>query len=582
VTTATDPSRGATEGADTDTESTGRAGHAARAGRDPVSADDRARRRAAWRWASLFVAGYLLLGVGWAFSNPPAAAPDEHHHLIKAIGMGRLDIGDEYDEPLPDEPLLVRRNLSITRLVEIPASLDPEAYPCYAFRGERTAACMPDAAPTGAGTVVRATPIGAYPPFAYVPMGVAARATDTPIRAFYAARLVALTTAAAVLFVGAWFLVRGIGPAALLGALLALTPMAVFAAASVTTSGLEIASGFTIGAIATVCLRRPGTLARPGTQYALAGVGSVLVLSRQMGVVTLGVLLAVLVIACWREMVQVVREHRAPFVTSVALLAAATVAVALWELAYDHPADTGLPFRPSVADDFLAQGEGLARSAVGMFGWLDAPLPGWAVVAWIAAAVVLGVLALAVGDRRDRLVLGTVLGATVVVSFATYASVFYPVGADAQGRHLLPLLAFCPTFAGAVLADRLSGGDDDRRSLPTSVPSTAMAAGSGSSPAVTTPAAAPPAAATPAAVTAGVVAIAVVVGVVQVAGLYANARRYAVGTSGPVLFLGDAEWDPSLGWVPWLATGLVGAALLAVVAVAGRPGRASHPATGDT
>jgi hypothetical protein len=508
------------------------------AGAEPaVDVPGGAGRREAWRWAALFVACYVALGIGWVFSNPPSAAPDEHHHLIKAIGMGRLDIGDEYDEPLPAEPLLTRRNLSITRLVEIPAKLDPVGYPCYAFESDRTAACMPDLAPADTGTIVRDTPIGAYPPFAYVPMGVAARAMDTPTQAFLAARLVALGTAAVVLFVGAWFLVRELGRAALLGAFVALTPMSVYAASSVTTSGLEIAGGFAVGALVVVCLRRPGALLRPRTQYAIAGVGSALVLSRQMGIVTLAVLLTVLAAAAWREVWQLVREHRLPFLVSTALLAASSLAIVWWERTYDHPTDTGSPFAPRVVDDFLARGDDVVHSAVGVFGWLDTPLPGWATVAWVTVAVAVCALALVVGDARERVVLAAVLVATAGVSFASYASVFYPVGASSQGRHLLPLFAFCPTFAGVVVVDRLraAGADADillRRLF---------------------------------------LVVGVVAGAVQFVSLYVNARRYAVGTSGPVLFLDDAAWDPPLGWLPWLAVGLIGSIALAAVAVASRP-----------
>ena len=36
----------------------------------------------AFRWAVLVVLPYLLLGVIWACTNPPDAAPDEHDHLI--------------------------------------------------------------------------------------------------------------------------------------------------------------------------------------------------------------------------------------------------------------------------------------------------------------------------------------------------------------------------------------------------------------------------------------------------------------------------------------------------------------------
>ncbi len=485
-------------------------------------------------WAALLVLPYLLFGIAWAFSNPPGAAPDEPDHLVKALGMARLDIGRDLDAPLPAGPLLVRRNLSISREVDVPARLAPDGYTCFAFDPATTAGCLPHARPAPSGTVARITPIGAYPPFAYVPMGLAARATGSPDDAFRAARLVALLTAGAVLYVGVWILVTELGQAAFLGALVALTPMAVFAAASVTTSGLEIAGGFTAGAIVVACARRPDALLAPSTQLALAGVGSLLVLSRQMGVVTLGVLLVVLACVAWRQVRRIVREHRPPFVGGAALLGASVAAVAWWERAFDHPTDTGTPWNAHAVRPFVDQGEGLLNSTVGVFGWLDTPLPLAALRFWLVLGAVLVLAALVVGTGRDRAVLGGALLAAGAVTFASYAVVFFPVGASSQGRHLLPLLAFCPLYAGVVVVDRLRAAGHARMVRPL------------------------------------LVGVAAAAGALQLLGLYTNGRRYAVGVGGPRIFLGDvAEWTPPLGWPVWLVLGSAAVALLVGAAVAG-------------
>jgi hypothetical protein len=532
VTVATDEQTGLRPGIDTD--------EAPEPGTAPT------RPHGAWRWAALFVVPYLLLGVAWVFSNPPGAAPDETDHLVKAIGMGRLDIGDDYDEPLPAGPPLVRRNLSITRVIDVPADLVPAGYSCFAFEPDTTAACLPVEDPDGSGTVATQTPVGAYPPFSYVPMGVAARAMDTPYHAFLAARLVALVSAMAALFVGAWFLVRELGRPALLGAFVALTPMAVFAASSVTTSGLEIASGFAIGALVVVCLRKPGALLKARTQLALGGVGACLILSRQMGAVTLAVLLLVLAVTCRREAWQLVREHRPPIVASLGLLAVSGIAVVLWERRYDHPTDTGSPFNRAAIDSFVDSSQNIVHSAIGQFGWLDTPLPIWGFWSWLAVAVTLCGMALLIGDRRERIVLAGVLVATVLVTFGSYSSVFFPVGAGSQGRHLLPLFVFCPTFAGTVVVHRLSAAglrDALRRAF---------------------------------------VAVGVIVAAVQVVGLYYNAQRYAVGVNGPMVFLGDAQWSPRFGWIPWLTIGLAGGVALAAVAIASRPQLGDPIAAGES
>jgi len=515
---------------------------------DPAVAHrpDEATRPRAWRWAALFVAAYVALGVAWAVSNPPAAAPDEPDHLVKAIGMGRLDIGDDDEEPLPDGPPLVRRNLSITRVVDVPAELSPGGYACFAFQPEVTADCQPDGPESTSGTVETPTPVGAYPPFAYPIMGVAARLADSPEGAFLGARLVALATATAVLFVGAWFLVRELGRWALLGGFVALTPMAVFASSSVTTSGLEIAGGFAVGAIATVCIVQPDALLRARTHYALAGVGAALVLSRQMGAVTLAVLLAVVAACSWRQVAQLVREHRLSFVLSASVLASSGAAVALWERAYDHPTDTGSPLNRAALDPFVNDSQGLVLSAIGRFGWLDTPLPIWAWWGWLAVAILVCGMGLVLGVGRERLALAAVLVAAVGVTFASYSAVFFPVGAASQGRHLLPLFAFCPTFAGVVIVRRL------------------RAAGLGH------------------AVRALFVGVAAVVGVVQFVSLWTNSRRYAVGLGGPLDFVGESQWAPPAGWMPWLVLGLTGAIGLALVAVSSRPPAADLPIHGET
>ena len=111
----------------------------------------------------------------------------------------------------------------------------------------------------------------------------------------------------------------------------------------------------------------------------------------------------------------------------------------------------------------------------------------------------------------------------------------YVTASYTPARHVLPLLAFCPVLAGVVIVERLRAanlGDALRRLF---------------------------------------LAVAVVAGALQLLSLYYNARRYAVGLSGPMVFLGDAEWSPRLGWLPWLVLGAAGAVLLAVVAYAGRP-----------
>jgi hypothetical protein len=67
--------------------------------------------------------------------------------------------------------------------------------------------------------------------------------------------------------------------------------------------------------------------------------------------------------------------------------------------------------------------------------------------------------------------------------------------------------------------------------------------------------------------------------IVQLAGWYANAHRYAVGTDGSWLFVGGAEWSPAGGWVPWLVLAVSGTTLLVLAARTPRASSATQNAT---
>jgi hypothetical protein len=74
----------------------------------------------------------------------------------------------------------------------------------------------------------------------------------------------------------------------------------------------------------------------------------------------------------------------------------------------------------------------------------------------------------------------------------------------------------------------------------------------------------------------GFTVVAVLIPVLQFLGLYVNARRYAVGESGkPLIFFGNAQWQPAFGWYPWLLVGLVGCVMLGSILIAF--GRTAEP-----
>jgi len=477
------------------------------------------------RVAALFVLPYLLLTVAWLASNPVAAAPDEDAHLVKALGIARLDIGVPYAGPVDQSDLGAVRNASISRVVSIPSQLSPAGYPCFQFLPEVTADCQPPP-PAGTGDIGATTTLGAYPPFAYLPLGLAARAASSPEQAFTQGRVVVLVEAMLLLWLACWHLLRWLGRRALLGIALALTPVAVFCAAILNTSGLEIYGALGVAAVVAVATRRPESLTSRGTQAVTLGSGSALVLSRQLGMVTMAALVVLLLgVGGWPVLWQALRRGSWLLAGTIAVLAAEVVAMTGWELRFDHPVLLG-PWVswPSLVD-FVRLLPQLVQEGIGRFGWLDTHMPSWSAYAWAGAVTAVTAAAIVVGHRRDRvLVLGMLLAA-LLLAYVTYSRVFHPIGAGLQGRHMLPFLAFVPVLAGIALSEQVSG-----RTLARMV-----------------------------------TAAAVVLPALQLYGIYLNAKRYAVGlASGPTWFVPDARWSPPLGWYPWLALALVACVAMAV------------------
>jgi hypothetical protein len=480
------------------------------------------------RLAALFVLPYLLLGLVWVFANPAFAAPDEDAHLVKALGMAKFDIGS----PAPAAPAGTElggvRNSSISRIVTIPGLLDPDGYRCFAFREEATAACQPESPPSPDGDVAAPTTLGAYPPFLYPTVGWAAGLGTDPPSADRLGRLLVLAASAALLWLATWHLVRWLGPRSLVGVAMLLSPIAVFCLGILNTSAVEILGAVGMAAVVAVQGRRPESLTHASTQATVLVSGTALVLSRQLGVVTMALLtLLLLALGGWRPVWAGLRAGRPITWAAVLVPAVSTVAVGVWELRYDHPVLLGPWVGADSVRGFREQWMQLIQESIGWFGWLDVRPPYGVNLVWFAASAALVATALVVGDRRDRAVLLGVLIVALVVSYVTYSRVFFPINAGIQGRHVLPILALVPIWSGVVLAERLR----------------------------------PP-------VLAVVVRIAAVaLPAVLLVGLYLNAKRYAVGlgpSSGPAWFVPTAAWAPPLGWYPWLVLGLLGVVLLGV------------------
>lgn len=495
------------------------------------------KARNPWVTATLFVVPYLVLMLCWAMSNPPGAAPDETDHLVKAIGMATFDIGTTYTGP-SGRSLGSRRNTSISRVIPVPANLVPQGFGCELTRPTVSAGCLPGQVKiTSTATRYVTDPLGSYPPFLYPLMGWVARLATTWTQAAYYTRVFCALVCALLLLLGVAHLVRALGRRALLGAFVTLTPTVIFCGSAVTTSGIEICSAFAVGAIVVVALRRPASLAEPGTQFLLAGVGATLILSRQLGVVTFGLLMLLLVARLGpRFFWELVKSRRPAFFISVGVLLTSAVAIAVWERGYDHPSHVGSALSADAFGAYSKASYSVLQSGVALFGWLDTYIPAWFVAAWITLCVLLVGAAILIGSRADRWTLIAWSVILIAIGYFTYATVFFPLGAALQGRHLLAFFTLIPLLAGVTVGERLEKSDPAVGIRLSRI-------------------------------------VAVLMPVLQFVSLYMNSRRYAVGSAGRVWFLPVAQWNPPLGWAPWLVLALLACAALAgnIWTTAGRP-----------
>jgi predicted membrane protein DUF2142 len=491
----------------------------------------------------LIAFGWALLLLAWVMGDAPFAAPDEEGHYSRAIGIseGAL-IGAEAPPPGDIDTPRGKWAYQTTTVVKIPSNKVPPTPGCFTLDVNASAACV-EGVPTPPQDVETRVYVGTYEPLPYLLPAVAVRLADDPLSALRLARL-AGALPALLLLMAAIFVLRDPDndPLALLGPLLAVTPMAIFVASSLTGSGLEVASG--IAFVASLLRIARGTPTR--FVWLAAGVsGSTLALSRS-GSPAWILLAAALFVALLgpRAAWSAVRAGGRAAAASLAGIATAVVLNRIWEAAHGYN-DLPIGFegkRHGLQESWTVLGN-MADQLIGKFGYLEFGLPLTAVRAWFGAVAVVALVALLVARWRHRVVLIAAIVGAIAVPMVFWFALMRHTGFGIQGRHVLPILVVVPLLAGELVYRNRSR---IRRPIAGAL----------------------------------LFGVPLMAGAVQAVAWHRMAQRYAVGLDGPVNFLGSAEWAPPLGWGPWLALALIGSLLLAtgsLCAIRPRPRRAGAP-----
>jgi hypothetical protein len=391
------------------------------------------------RSAALLALGFALLIAAWSMASRPFAAPDEASHYLRALTItnGSL-LGPHAVLPVapatPEQAAWVRPD---TRSVEVPAALSPPNELCLDGRPNRQGSCR------------EASYNGDYHPLPYLLPAVALLVSDHADGAVRLSRLASALPCAGLLALAA-FLLAGGGGWALLGLLVALTPMVLFVASVLNPNGLEVAG-------ATACTAAVLRVARdrgspPHWVWAALGLsGAITVLAWQLGppFVALSLLLGAALLG--REGLRALPRRPLLGVAGAILLALVAYLVYGEASGLMHATFDPTPVLHSLRLGVHELWPTL-RDSVGHFGLLTVKLPVPAYVLWALATLALLAYAARRAAARSRAVLAVTVAVGLAFPVLLHAWVQRHTGFGMQGRYVLPALMLAPLLAGHLLA----------------------------------------------------------------------------------------------------------------------------------
>jgi hypothetical protein len=487
----------------------------------------KAAERPLWTFIGSWL-GILILSASWALATPMGGSPDEPAHIIKAAAVAQ---GQLLGEPT-SKPAELR--------VTVPTGISEAAtWPCYAFEPTKTAACVVNAVSDVGGLSQTTTSAGLYNPVYYALVGWPSLLSENPKIAVLGMRLVSALISSLFLAVALTVLLQFRRPfIASATFVAAATPMVYFLNSAVNPNSLEISAGAALLSLLLWVTIGP----RPGEHFRIALVligvsGALLFNTRGISPFWVALIAAAVLIATPGARLAALFRKWEIWACLAVLLAGVGFALA-WILMSGTLNNMGnFPgagaTTPSQAFIVMLLDRSFDPGLVGVFGWRDTVSPSFTYVLWSALGAGVGTVALTMIRRRALyayivMALGLFIGPPLIQALSVENS-----GYIWQGRYTLVAYVCFILLSGVgmMLAPR-SHAITATRPVAVSL----------------------------------FWAFGVLVAVGQVWALAASIKRYAVGVDGTwASVLLNPQWQPPVGVLPWLATALIGQALILAV-----------------
>ncbi len=411
---------------------------------DASSHTDAGQRRCWWVSFAVLVA----IGTSWALASPLFSYPDEPSHVIYAAGAVRGELFGAPDGVLSD--------------VSVPASYAAiDLLPCYAFKPDKTAACVRPIASNIRGQIDVGTSAGRYPPAYYLYAGLPSLFATGGLGIYLMRLLTVLLCAALIASAIASARVRTRSPWPIVGLLLALTPMALYFTGGVNPQGPEIAAGIGLWSAGFALFGRSDAVGagdtRMRTRLILRVIAAAAVLAIVRPISPLWLfLIAMFVLTAYGQwgVVRALAIQRMVKLglALVVLLGAGTVSWVVLR-AFLQTERTNFAYLSGwrAADISFSRLGYWLRQMVGVFGWLDTDASPFTYIVWTALLGLLLLLALACGRRRELAAMGGLILVGGLIPIASELASYGDHGFGWQGRYILPLLVGVPILAGHML-----------------------------------------------------------------------------------------------------------------------------------